>query len=426
MNKQDVLRYLDGVNGKNIRLGLENITALTQKIGNPEDELKIIHITGTNGKGSVCAFISSILKESGYKVGCFNTPYLNEPNECVRINDERITDEDLIRYMERLEPSIKKQLEEGLGASGFEIFTALTLMYFKDKNVDFVILEAGLGGTLDATNVIKRSIASVITKISVDHKDFLGNTVGEIAVHKAGIIKKGGLVITPLQSDEVMAPIKAKCAELGGTLACMQPEQLEILQVSDKGTSFKYQDESYQIGLIGAHQAYNCALAIEVVNQLAMQKLINVSQEDIKTAVRKTKWAGRFEKIADMPKTFIDGGHNVDGIMALADTIEHLEKCYTIGIVGVLKDKEIDEMLNIICSKFDVLIAVRPNSIRALDENSLAEKIKAHGIKTYAIADVKEAARKAISLAKEQKNAQIIGFGSLYMIGEIKDAYEHL
>lgn len=420
MTTEEVLTYLEGVNGKDIKLGLIQIKALMEKINRPDEKLKIIHITGTNGKGSVSQFISQILQQAGYTVGCFNSPYFEIPNECIRINDEMISEDELIDYMKYMEPHIKELQKEGLEPSGFEILTALALLYFCEKEVDFVILEVGLGGLLDATNVINKSLVSVITKISVDHKDFLGDTLTAIATQKAGIIKQKGLVIAPEQEQEVMHVIDEVCHMKGAHLEWMKPDLIKEITVQEEGTAFKIGDIPYKLQMIGSHQAYNCGLAIKVIEVLREKKVLKVSDEQIQKGVYKAKWAGRFEKMSNKPKIFIDGAHNLDGIKSLAQTMKQLNKCYSIGIIGILKDKEVEEMLSVICPYFDALIVTTPNNPRAMAAEVLAEKIKSYSCKVYVDIEVEDALEHAIHLAAGYNEAQIIGFGSLYMIGTLR------
>lgn len=420
MTREDVRAYLEGVNGKDIKLGLEQIRALMEKINRPDQHLGIIHITGTNGKGSVSQFISRILQQAGYSVGCFNSPYFEAPNECIRINDEMISDDELMNYMNDLEPHIKALKKEDMEPSGFEILTALGLLYFYKKHVDFVILEVGLGGKLDATNVIEQSLVSVITKISVDHKEFLGDTLKAIGEQKAGIIKPNGLVVVPEQSLEVMQVIDKVCHKQDAHIEWMKPSDIKEVVVSEEGTAFKLGDRTYNLQMIGRHQAYNCALAIKVVEVLREKKKLIASEQQIQEGLYKAKWPGRFEKMANNPKVFIDGAHNLDGIRSLSNTINQLPKRYSIGIVGILRDKEVDEMLSVICSQFDVLIVTSPNNPRAMDAEVLAEKIKRYGCEVYVKSKIHEALDHALDLAICHNEAQIIGFGSLYMIGTLR------
>ncbi len=413
------LEYLEDFNGGGIRLGLENIRLLMKHLGNPQDKLQVIHIGGTNGKGSTSAFISNVLKENGYKVGNFNSPYLITPRENIRINNEDINEEDFLAYVKKVRDVGIILREEGHEPSYFEIMVGVAFTYFYEQQVDFVVLEVGLGGALDGTNVIKKSLVSVITKISIDHKDFLGDTLTSIATQKAGIIKENGLVVTGTQQEEVMAVLEATCKLKNAKLIIANSEDIQVKGITQEGTDFEIQGECYHLGLIGAHQAYNCAIALKVIEVLKEQGIL-LGEGKIKKALEETKWEGRFEKIGKEPLFFIDGAHNVDGIMALRDTIVALEKRYTIGIVGILKDKEVAEMIDIIIPYFDTLIVTMPQNSRAMGVQALANKIKSYRKEVFEVNDIQEAKTRALNIAKLHENSQIIGFGSLYMIGELR------
>lgn len=422
MEEKLALEYLEAFNGGGIRLGLENITCLMKRLGNPEEHLKIIHIGGTNGKGSTSAFISNVLKENGYKVGAFNSPYLVTPRENIRINNIDINESDFLACVKKVTEVGKVLREEGHEPSYFEIMVGVALTYFYEKQVEFVVLEVGLGGALDGTNVIKNSLISVITKISIDHKDFLGDTLTSIATQKAGIIKQNGLVITGTQEKEVLEVLEKVCQEKRAQLIVAPCEEVVVKSISERGTTFVLQGEDYRVSLIGEHQAYNCTIALKVIQKL-QEMGITMKETLIKKALAETKWEGRFEKIGDSPLFFIDGAHNVDGIMALRNTINALEKRYTIGIVGMLKDKEVEEMLEIIMPCFETLIVTLPHNERAMTAQCLGDKIKAYDKEVYILGDVHEAKEKALEVAKMHKDSQIIGFGSLYMIGELKEKF---
>ena len=275
-------QYLQQLNTGKIRLGLKNIMRLMERIGNPERELKIIHIAGTNGKGSTSQMISSMLQQAGYKVGVYNSPHLITPCECICINDQQITTEQFDYYLEEVGKVAKQLEEEEIVASFFEILTAVALLYFKEQALDFVILEVGLGGSLDATNVIEKSLLSVITKISIDHKDILGDNLVSITEQKVGIIKSKGLVVTPIQEQVVNEVISRVSNEQGAGVIWMNPTEIEVLEVNEQGTRFKNKGTTYQLGLIGKHQAYNASLALKVIETLKIQNIIEIDDEEIK------------------------------------------------------------------------------------------------------------------------------------------------
>lgn len=420
MQEQLALTYLEEFNSSHIELGLENIRRLMEVLKNPQDKLKIIHIGGTNGKGSTSQFINHVLQSGGYSVGVYSSPHLITPRETIRIKGEDISKESFLAYVERVTEVAKVLREEGNSPSHFEIMTAVAFLYFYEKKVDFVILEVGLGGRLDATNVIKQSVVSVLTKIAIDHKDFLGDTLESIAEQKAGIIKPNDLVVMPMQEPVVMQVISSTCKQKKARLEWVDTSQIHEVSVSQDGTSFRLGENTYTLQMIGAHQAYNCSIALKVIECLKQRGIISITDEEIGEGISQARWEGRFEKLSNKPLIFIDGAHNVDGINALAKTIDALEKCYTIGIVGILKDKEVDDMLKIICPKFDVLIVTRPNNPRAMDEKILADQIKAYRSIVYEVRGIEDALKQAVELATIQEESQIIAFGSLYMIGDVR------
>ena len=285
--------------------------------------------------------------------------------------------------------------------------------------MDFVVLEVGLGGTYDSTNVIKHAFISVITKIGIDHTAILGNSLTSIANHKAGIIKPNGTVVMGYQQKEVEDLFKKVCHTKNAELTIVSNWQLCNIKVTTTGTSFVYKDKTYNISLIGLHQAYNCAIAITVLDKLKRFG-INLNEDKLKHAFKITTWEGRFEKIGDHPLFFIDGAHNLDGIKALSHTINALPKRYTIGIIGILKDKQVTQMLDYIIPCFDTLIVTAPPTQRAIENLQLGEKIKAYGKTVHIAEDIVSAKQKALEICHLYHDAQIIGFGSLYMIGELK------
>ncbi|MBE6024265.1 MAG: bifunctional folylpolyglutamate synthase/dihydrofolate synthase [Cellulosilyticum sp.] len=422
MTKAEVVRYLEGANGKQIHLGLEVMAELMKALDWPDQGLKIIHIAGTNGKGSVSAMISSILKYAGYKVGRYNSPYFKEPNECIRIDDQLISDETLIEYMEQVEPILKVLEQQNKMPSGFEILTALAFIYFRDKEVDFVVLEVGLGGRLDATNVIRQSDLSIITRIAMDHQNFLGDSLELIAREKAGIIKDKGVVLTPIQNAEVMRVIESQCQLKKAQFNVMIEEDIQLIHVTEDMVKFTYHQEVYTLGISGKYQAYNASLAIRAVEILKAQYGLEIHKIHIREGLKQVRWAGRFEKVKTNPLCFIDGAHNVDGIKALTETLEALPKRKTIAIIGILGDKEVDEMLRIIVPYIECFIVTRPLSPRAMDPKMLAEKIKRYTEQVYIEEEIEDALRMALKLATGVfEKVQILGFGSLYMIGILRE-----
>lgn len=419
MTKEEAITYIESANGKEIHLGLEVMNALMNIIDWPSRGQKIIHVTGTNGKGSVCEILGQILKCEGYKVGAFNTPYFDEPNECIRINGEKISDDQLTHYVSQLVPIVLELEAKGMKPSGFELLTAIALLYFKDSKVDYSILEVGLGGRLDATNIIQAATLSIITKIAIDHKNFLGDTLEAIAKEKAGIIKKEGLVVMPRQEESVMKVVEDTAKKQNAKLYIMEPEEIKLIQVTEEVLWFRYIKETYGLDLIGTYQAYNASIAIEAIKVLNQNGLAAVHQASIKNGLMQVKWPGRFEKMTQHPLIFIDGAHNVDGIKALTETLNKLPKRKTIAIVGILKDKEVEQMVSIIGPWIEQFVVTRPLNPRAMETKALGKLLKPYG-KVYIEEDIEKALKLAINLSSEISNSQILGFGSLYMLGKLR------
>ena len=422
LTKEESIKYIEGANGKDIHLGLEVMEALMTAIGWPNEGQKIIHVTGTNGKGSVCEILSQILKCEGYKVGAFNSPYFDEPNECIRINDEKISDDKLIYYVAKLVPIVSALEEKNLKPSGFELLTAIALLYFKESQVDYTILEVGLGGRLDATNIIPSSSLAIMTKIAIDHKNFLGDTLEAIAKEKAGIIKKDGLVLMPRQEKSVMKVVEDTVKKQNARLYVMEPEEVKLIQMTEEMLWFRYKKEAYSLNLLGTYQAYNASIAIEAIKVLNQNGLARVHKAAIKNALMQVKWTGRFEKMSQQPLSFIDGAHNVDGIKALTETLNKLPKRKTIAIVGILKDKEVEQMIATIGPWIDQFVVTKPLNPRAMEPKALGKLLKPYGT-VYIEENIEKALKLAIELASETKESQILGFGSLYMLGELRKCF---
>ena len=419
ITKEEAIAYIEGANGKEIHLGLEVMEALMDLLDWPSENQKIIHVTGTNGKGSVCEILSQILQSEGYRVGAFNSPYFDKPNECIRINGEQISDEQLTQYVSQLLPVVEQLEEKNLKPSGFELLTAIALLYFKDNQADYTILEVGLGGRLDATNAIQSSILSIITKVAIDHKNFLGETLEAIAKEKAGIIKEKGLVVMSKQEESVMKVIEHVIEKQNAKLYTMEPQDVKLIQVTEQMQWFRYKKEAYCLNMIGTYQVYNASLAIEAIKVLNQHGLAQVHKAAIKNGLSRVYWAGRFEKMMEHPLCFIDGAHNVDGIAALAETLKKLKKRKTIAIVGILRDKEVEQMISIIGPQIEQFIVTRPLNPRAMEPEKLGKLLMPYG-KVYIEEKIDKALDLAMELAYEIEESQILGFGSLYMIGELR------
>lgn len=431
MNYEEALQYISNTNRFGIKLGLETVTRLLELLGNPQENLNIIHVAGTNGKGSVCSFISNILIDAGYSVGLYTSPYLENFTERIRVDQNEIPKEEVANIVNIIDKKISIMLKEGYSnPTEFEIVTAMALYYYNLCNVDYVVLEVGLGGRYDATNVIKDSLVSVITSISLDHIGVLGGTISKIAYEKAGIIKNSGTVVVYKQEYEAEEVIREICRKKDAKYIGVDFDSIEIVRSDINTQVFNYTSSTYEyknleMKLIGEHQIKNAILAINVIEYLNIHKKINVNIENIKTGLLDTKWPGRIEIIKEAPLFIIDGAHNLDGAKSLAKVLEKnfSDKKETL-IIGMLKDKEIDSVLEVLTPYFDKVIVTYPISDRSMEVDDLKIKISNYIEDVVAIKDINDAVNLAIKNAN--KDDVIIAAGSLYMIGAIRTIVKNI
>ncbi len=425
MNYQEAVEFIETSHKFGKRLGLENIHKLLELLGNPQDKLKFIHVAGTNGKGSVCSFIANILKEQGYKVGLYTSPYLETFTERIRLNGENIPEEELARIVTIIKEKIDLMVSEGYSyPTEFEIETVLAFCYYCEQQTDYVVLEVGLGGRYDATNVIKTPLASVIVSLSLDHIGILGDTLGKIAYEKAGIIKENGITVVYKQSKEAEEVIKDVCKEKNNKYIEVNFDELEIKKSDINSQVFDCNilDEDIkdmEISLIGDHQVNNAVLALTVIKILINERNIEISEESIRRGLLNTKWPGRIEKIKNNPLFIIDGAHNEDGAKSLSKALDkHFKNQKMTLLIGMLKDKDVDSVIEILVDKFDKVITTTIDSDRSIDCYELKEKIEKYIDDVVAIEKVEDALKYTLENSKEDD--VIISAGSLYMIGDIR------
>ncbi|KKC30145.1 folylpolyglutamate synthase [Caldanaerobacter subterraneus subsp. pacificus DSM 12653] len=418
MTYEEAIQYIHSTYKFGMKLGLENIRRLLGYIGNPEKNLKIIHVAGTNGKGSTSSFISSILKEAGYKVALYTSPYLEEFEERMKINGENISREKLVYYVEYIKPIIARMVREGYNhPTEFEVITAIAFKYFSDEEVDFVVLEVGLGGRFDATNAISSSLVSVITSIDYDHMDKLGNTLGDIAYEKAGIIKKKGVVVSFYQQEEALKVINDACEVKEAYLTVLDKSNVVIKEQNSDFQVFDYKNfKDLKITLLGTHQIYNASLAVEVIQKLKNIYGYRIEEEAIKRGLMSAKWPGRLEVMKKRPYVVIDGAHNPQGMTVLKESLKLFNYRRLILVIGMLKDKEVNKMLNIITPVADVIITTTPLSDRAYSAKDLASKISRNSV--FAVDQIDKAVNEALKMAGEED--MVLFCGSLYMIGHVR------
>jgi dihydrofolate synthase/folylpolyglutamate synthase len=456
MTYDEAMKFIKETEKLGSVLGLESISNLLERLGNPQDRLKIVHVAGTNGKGSTIAFISGILASSGYRVGLYISPVVFSYREKIQIVgiDKRVYDRnvdsesntdynqdlhadtnniDMLEYAYISEENICQSLDtikaacddmvlEGLvHPTAFEIETAMAFLYLLKEQVDFLILETGMGGRLDATNVISSPICSVITPVSLDHMNYLGNTLEQIANEKAGIMKANSLVITANQEAEVLKVFKHKADGLGIPFIIADSFRAKNIICEDSSTSFDYPNSynsiNYKTSMLGKYQVQNAILAIETARVLS-SKGYTMSEEAISKGVRLAKWHGRFERISKAPDIYIDGAHNEQAALTLRDSIEiYFTNRRLIFMIGVLADKDYKGMLGILAPLADAIITLTPNNTRALASDILANEARRHCKKVYDEKDIEHALKRAY-LEAGPKDV-IVAFGSLSFLGSL-------
>lgn len=421
-------------------LGLERMNILLKLLGNPHEELNVIHVAGTNGKGSVCRYIYSVLRAAGYKTGIYISPFIETFNERIELNGEYISDEDLAAYTDRVLKAAKIMTDEGnQSPTEFEVVTAIALLYFKEKACDYVVLEVGLGGSGDSTNVCKSPLMTVITSISMDHTDRLGNTIEEIAAEKAGIIKDGCPIVTSAKDiralrviEKAAAEHKSMIFETAGLPVTIKEESLSgcKFDVDIQGVLF----ENLEISMIGGHQVENAVAALTALSIMEERGAVKLSRQAIFEGFKAAVQPGRFETIKLSSGTdieeqavtvVIDGAHNEDGARVMAETAKDLFKDKRIlMVVGVLGDKDVRRMADRFVKVTNQFIATEPDSPRKLKADRLAEFLKARGAECTVAEDYRRAFEEAMK--RKDEFDVIIFAGSLYLIGRIRSILKNV
>ena len=425
MRYEDAMKYITEIGNFGSSYGLERTYRLLELLGNPQESLKLIHIAGTNGKGSTTAMITKILCEAGFKVGMYTSPFIEEFEERIQINGVNIPKEKLAELVEELKIVVDKVIEEGYDhPTEFEIITVLMLLYFKKECVDFAIVEVGLGGRLDSTNVINPLI-SVITSISFDHTNILGNTLTEIAGEKAGVIKKDTPTVIFPQVKEVYDVILEKCKKENSKLYVVDKNDIVLKSINKSKTPYQtveiIKDNSYQINLplLGKHQVLNLGVALKVIEVLNSSNIVSIDEEVIKSAIANVKWMGRLEVLKSNPTIVIDGAHNIQGIKVLTENIQkYFEYKDLYLILGILADKDVKEMVNTIVPIAKKVYAVTPHSDRAELAKDLKEEVVKVNKNCEYYNEYNEALNTVMKEAKEDD--LILASGSLYMIGDMR------
>ncbi len=419
MNYKEARSYIDEAQRFGGEISLVTITEFLGELGNPQDDLKFIHIAGTNGKGSVGAYLGSVLKEAGYQVGRFVSPTLYEYRERIQINGEYITEEDFAWAMEQMLPALEERKKQGKSLpSPFEIETALSFLYYRKKRCDLVLLECGMGGKMDATNIIKTTELAVITSISLDHMEYLGDTVGKIAEQKAGIIKPDASVVTCLQQPEAAIAIEKACRLNKNLLAVGKAYNATILESDLEHMTFSYGERTITIHLAGAHQLENAVLALTGIQALIFRGY-DISEEQIQKGFENAQWNGRFTILQKEPYFIVDGAHNPDAAWKLKKSIQmYFPRKNLIFLIGIFKDKQYEAIASILTPiAQEVVVMETPDNPRALSVEALAETVQKYNKNVHKAKSLTEAVEKGFDLA--DKDDVIIAFGSLSFTGEL-------
>lgn len=422
MNYDEAMEFIENTGKFSINLGLQRVERLCKLMGNPEKKLKIIHIAGTNGKGSTTTFISSILMEQGYRVGIYTSPYIERFTERIRINNEEISRNDIAGLVSELEPLIDKVVGEGLDhPTEFEIITACALKYFEESKVDYVVLEVGLGGRFDATNVID-PLLSVITTISMDHVNILGDTLSKIAFEKAGIIKEGIPVVVYPQEKEAMDVILDVAKSRNSRICKVEDLSYEIVSNTIDGVVYNttgiMEYKNIRLNMLGDYQVLNSLTALRSVEVL---RGLGVEIEDraIYNGLEEARWPGRFEVLRRNPFIVLDGGHNEQGIDALVKSCKRYFDGKNINIVcGMLRDKNYRDMVGKLASMGSKFVTVEPNNPRAMTAGELKEVVEGFGREAAEAKNIREAVELGLKITS--KDEVLVFCGSLYMIGEAR------
>lgn len=422
MNVEQAIEYIHSVFWKGSIPGLSRTYALLEKMGNPQDSLKYVHIAGTNGKGSTAAMTASILRKAGFRTGLYTSPYIYRFHERIQVDGEQISDEDLVSITEYVKP-LADSMEEC--PTEFELVCCIAFEYFKRKKCDIVVMEVGMGGEFDATNVIKTPEVAVITNIGLDHTDVLGSTVEQIALTKSGIFKEGGSAVIYRGAPSVEAVFEDVCQKKNVSLRKADFSGLKRLHHDLFGQTFDCgHRKDLRLPLLGDHQLHNAAVVLGVMDTL-IEKGWNITEQNIYDGMRDVSWPGRFDIVCRDPLFIIDGGHNPQCLEALIKNIQdYLTGRKVIALTGVLADKDYADMYKPVLPLVQQFVCITPDNPRKLEADQLALFLQNAGAKATACATIREGVMKAIELAG--KDGVVLCFGSLYSIGAIHDGLKEV
>ncbi|MDO4568246.1 MAG: folylpolyglutamate synthase/dihydrofolate synthase family protein [Clostridia bacterium] len=421
MNYTEAISYIHGMSGRGSKLGLTRITELLRRIGDPHKQLRFVHVAGTNGKGSTAAMLSFILTAAGYKVGLYISPFIDRFNERIQLNNVPISDDELAEitgyvhdYAEAMTPDLPTE---------FEVITAVGFEFFARSKCDIVVLEVGLGGEFDSTNVISTPEVAVITPVDFDHTRTLGNSIEEIAHAKAGIIKPHGEVVAHGESAAVLRVLSDRCSQVGATLHTVDYSLLLEEAYSLHGQQFSYGRYAHiKTTLLGAYQPRNAAIVITAVEVLR-ERGFAISDTALYQGFECVRWPGRFELLCEDPVFIVDGGHNPHGIRGTCDSIRRYFGDEKLSVIlGVMADKDVDGMLDALVPHANVVYAVEPDNYRSMSCAEIVQRVCLRGCDAVACSTVEDGVSRALTAATA--GSRLIAVGSLYMAGEVRRYFQ--
>ena len=414
----EALQYIHTRTRFGSQKSLDRIRALMKALGDPQKTLRFVHVAGTNGKGSVSTMTAQILQKSGYRVGLYTSPYLVRFTERFRIDGVQMAGEKLAELAGRVKSAADKLLENGMECTEFEVVTAVGFCWFAEEKCDLVVLEVGLGGRLDATNVIDPPLCAAIVPVSLDHTAILGDTVEKIAAEKGGIIKTGSTVVCAAdQPEAAVAVLETICKERGARMIRTEKRAVECLKTGLSGTEFCYKGNTYHTAMGGAHQAYNASCVLEIIGVLR-ENGFSISEEAVKKGLATARIHGRLEMLREKPMLIVDGAHNPAASAVLREAIEKLPVKRRIAVMAVMEDKDFTAVVADIAGVCDAVVCCAvPDMPRSCKAEKLAEVVRGCKTAAEAAASIDEALEKAQEAAGEE--GAVIVCGSLYLVGTV-------
>ena len=417
MTRDEAVAYIENAGWSQTRLGLGRTRELLRRLGDPQESLRFIHVAGSNGKGSICAMLDSVLRKAGYRTGLYTSPYLERFEELIRVDGREIDGGELAEITERIRVEAEAMEDH---PSRFEMLTAAAMLYFRQMQTDIVVLEVGMGGALDSTNAISAPEVAVIANITLEHTEYLGKTIEEIADTKCGIIKPGSHTVCYDGEPAVTQIVRARCEAAGVPMTLAAKSEASVIRQDLTGQIFTWKGRTYHICLAGTHQIYNACAVLEVLEALRGKGWV-IPESAVADGLEETRWPARFEIIAREPLVILDGAHNQQCAEALADTLGSLVRGQkAVFLTGILADKNYEKMTEILQPYAECFVCVNPPSPRALPAEALAEGIRERGMKAEAYESLKEALRAALTKAD---GGVLVMAGSLYLAGEIRKIF---